>query len=221
MGYLDYIGLVIKDIKNRKFSAFLTLLAISLGILSIFVIVLVGEGFQTSIEKQFEQLGGNKLYISSEASGFSSGVFTRGLTDNEVIMVENKPFVEKAYPYYFKVAQMEYSREFKSLNVMGTTIDDEFFQEFNIDVEKGRIPKSNEKFSIVMGPIAAEETFDKEIVVGSNVYLEGYKFKVVGILESLGNPDDDKNVYFDIDTLRDIYEAEDNVGFIYANCIFS
>jgi len=58
--------------------------------------------------------------------------------------------------------------------------------------------------------------FQKEVRVGSNIYIKDTKFKVIGILKSVGNPEDDKNAYFPIDTLRDIYESGDQVHFIYA-----
>lgn len=211
--YLDFIKLVLRDINRRKFSSFLTLFAISLGILTIFVIFLLGQGFEKSIEDQFNQFGANKLYVTSKTASFA-GDLTKGLDDNVVILIKNRPYVDEVYPYYAKTAQLKFGKEFKSKQFFGSNVDEDYFQDFNLDIKEGRYPSLSEKYSVVVGPEFAKNFYDKEVVVGSNLYLKDTKFKVVGILESLGNPQDDSSIYFQIDTLRDIFDAGDNVGFI-------
>jgi putative ABC transport system permease protein len=212
--YLDYIKLVLRDINRRKFSSFLTLFAISLGILTIFVIFLLGQGFEDSIETQFNQFGSNRLYVSSSTANLGSTTVTKGLTDSEVDLIESRPYVDIVYPYYAKSSQVEFSKEFKQIQVLGSNIGQSYFEEFNLEVGEGRFPKSNEKFAVVMGPLAATEIYSKDIRVGSNLIVEDTKFKVVGILESLGNPQDDRSFYFNIDSIRDLFDAGDNVGFL-------
>ncbi|MCA9459256.1 MAG: ABC transporter permease [Nanoarchaeota archaeon] len=211
---LDYLKLIFKDINQRKFSSFLTFFAISLGILTIFVIFLLGQGFEDSIAAQFEQLGSNKLYITSSTTNLGSTSITKGLSETEVKLIENKPYVEKVYPYYSKPGQIKYGNEFKQSLLFASRIDEEFFSDFNLEIDQGRFPKQSEKYSIVIGPRAAKDLFEKEIQVGSNIYVKDTKFKVVGITQSIGNPQDDSNMYFQIDTLRELYGDGDNVGFI-------
>ncbi len=213
---LDYVSLIYKDIKGKKFSSFLTFFAISLGILSIFVIVLVGAGFEQSINKQFEQLGSNRLMISYSGSQLTSLSFKKGLTDTEVKLIENKPYISKVSPHIIKNVQIQYGNEYVQRLILGSYNDQEYFEDFNVKIEEGRYPKPNEKYAMVVGPVFAEELFSREVKVGSNLYLKGTKFKVVGITESVGNPEDDKNVYVNIDTLRDLYEMGDQVQLIYA-----
>lgn len=208
--------IVFEDIKARKFSSFLTFFAISLGILSIFVIILVSQGFEQSIQKQFEQLGSNRLIITYSGSSSAALNFKDGLTDTEVKLVENRPYIKQVAPHIIKNVQIEYSNEFKQRSVMGANLDEAYFNDFNFKLDKGRFPKANERYSIVIGPAAATDIFKKDIQVGSNVYIKGVKFKVVGILESVGNPEDDKSFFVNIDTIRDIYEDGKNVNLMYA-----
>lgn len=209
---LDFLGLVFKDIKKRKFSSFLTLFAISLGIASIFLISLLTIGLGESFTKQFEEFGANRLYVSSATSSFTSSTQTEGLTDNDLDYIKGRPYVDEVYPYYFKSYQAKYGNEFQTVRVIGTTLSEDYFEQYNMDVEVGRHVKPNEKYSLLIGPVAATDIFSKDLAVGSNVYIKDTKFKVVGILESLGNPEDDRSVYANIDTLRDIDEAGDDVG---------
>lgn len=209
---LDLIRLIFKDINRRKFSSFLTLFAISLGILSIYLITLVSLGFEQSVEQQFEQFGSNRLYVSENFGASSS--FSSGLTDNDINLIESRSYVDKVYPYYTRNSQLEFSNEFRQKTVLGVELSQDYFIDTNFELAQGRFPNLNEKFSMVVGPEFVENGFDKELRVGSNIYIRDNKFKVVGILESIGNPQDDSSVYVNIDTLREIFEAGDTVGLV-------
>ncbi len=208
----SYLILIIEDIKRKKFSSFLTFFAISLGILSIFVITILSTSFEDSITKQFEDLGTNRLFITT-SQGFST-TQTSGFTDNDINYISSQPYVDKVYPYYYKGAQLEYNREFSSTVLVGTQLSQEFFEDLTLEVKEGRLPNSREEYSLVVGPIAAENLFSRELQVGANINIKDTKFKVVGVLESLGNPEDDSIVYGDLDTLRELFGDGDQVGIL-------
>jgi putative ABC transport system permease protein len=214
MKFLDLINLVIKDLKYKKLTSFLTLFAISLGILSLFVIFILSSSFQKSIDSQFEKLGSNRLYITTVDNSFTSTSFTKGLTDKEVNLVSNKPYVIDVFPYYMKSDQIKFGNDYFSTRILGSNINDYFFESYDMDLIKGRFPKSNEKYSLVIGNKVYDGLLDKKVELGSNLYINDKKFKVVGILKSVGNPDDDSVIYANINTLRDIYGAKDSVGFM-------
>lgn len=212
---LDFLNLVFKDIKGRKFSSFLTFFAISLGILTIFVIVLVGQGFEQSIQDQFDQLGSNRLIVQTTGSSAFSGELQKGLTDNEVNIVQNRPYIEDVQPHIIKNILIKHGDTSVNKMVMGVTFNEEYFEDYNIKIEKGRFPREIDKFGVILGPKAAEELFDRELYVGSNLYIKDMKFKVVGIHETIGNQEDDRNVYLNINTIRDLYDLDDNVDMMF------
>ena len=212
---LSILFVVFKDLKNRKFSSFLTFFAISLGILSIFVIFLISLGFTNSIQKQFEKVGTNLLIISPEGS--SSLDFSKtGLTDNDLKLVDSRPYIKSSSGFYIRSTQIEFDREFKSTIVMGTDITKTGFENFNMELNKGRFGNRNEKYSMIIGSKVAKDLFNKRVEIGNNVYINGIKFKVLGILKSVGNPSDDSNVYVNIDSLRKIYNKGNFLSTIYA-----
>ena len=210
---MDYLKLILKDIKNRKFSSFLTFFAIGLGILSIFTIILVSQGFTQSIEQQFEKIGSNRLIISATGSGVTMN--KKSLTDNVIPLIESKPFVLEASPHYFTTAQIKYQNEYIGRMILGTNFDEDYFKSFNLEISEGRYPKSVDKYGVVIGPKAATDLFDKELKIGSNIYIKDTKFKVIGITESLGNPEDDKNMYFNLKTLRNLYNDGEKINMLY------
>ena len=189
----------------------MTLFAISLGILTIFLIFLLSSGFSSSIDAEFDKLGSNRLYVSSAVSGLS-GSSSKSLTDNLVSQVENRPYVKKVFPYIMQTAQLNFGSEFVSKLVIGTKLSEEYFDANSATIAAGRFPKESEKYSIVIGSAAATDIFKKDLRVGSNVIISGTKFKVVGILNSFGNPEDDKNVFINMYTLRTVFDLEDEIG---------
>jgi putative ABC transport system permease protein len=211
---IEYLNFILNDIKNKKLSSFLTFFAICFGILSIFTIILISQGFEQSIEKEFEKMGSNRIIVSSKNNDLMYS--KKGLTDNEVKIIENKPFIIQVSPHYFKSTQIKYSNEYKKGFVFGCNFDKEYFEDFNVEIEKGRYPKPSDKYGIIIGPEFAKNLFKKELRVGSNLYIKDKKFKVIGILKSVGNPEDDKNAYVNIDSFRNLNDVGDQVGVVYA-----
>ncbi|NQZ84701.1 MAG: ABC transporter permease [Nanoarchaeales archaeon] len=207
----DLMKLVISDLYKKKFSSFLTLFAISLGVLTIFLIFLLSSGFSSSLDAEFDKLGTNRLYVSSKVTGLS-GSSSKSLTDNLLKQVQNRPYVKDIFPYVMQTVQLKSGTQFISKMVIGTHLSQTFFDANSGKISQGRFPKLSEKYSIVLGSNAGEELFDKDLRVGSNLFIDGVKFKVVGILESFGNPEDDKNVFVNIDTIRNIFDLGDSIA---------
>jgi len=209
---LDLIKLIIADFKKRKFSTFLTFFSISLGILAVFVIILVSIGFESSIVKQFDSLGANRIYVMNSNSNFGTNLQNKKFSDFEIDLIKRQSYILEVHPYFYKNLQLKFSNQFKLKQVIGTNLNENYFSDLNFDIELGRFPSQKEKYSLVVGPAFAKDYFDKEILVGSNIYIGDTKFKVVGILKSIGNPQDDKNVYANINTIRDITNSGNSVG---------
>ena len=70
-----------------------------------------------------------------------------------------------------KNVQLEYSKEFKSKLVFGSILKKDFFVNYNLEIEKGRYPRENEKSVVIIGPRMADDFFKKDISVGSNIYI--------------------------------------------------
>ena len=208
----DLLRLVVNDLLRKKFSSFMTFFAISLGIFIIFLIVLVSAGFESSIEDFFDQYGANRVYITS-GSGIAPDGST-ALSDREVELIEQRPFVDKAYGYVTRRGTLTMGSEDRPANLIGYKFDGEFFDTYNLDFSQGREPSQGESNAVVFGSQAAEEIFSREIRLGTSVELRGERFRIVGVLEPVGNQQDDNQVYFDLDTLRDLYDLEDNLEMI-------
>ena len=150
----DFLSLVLKDIKGRKFSSFLTFFAISLGILTIFVIILVSQGFEQSIQAQFEQLGSNRIIIQAQGTNAFTGQIQKGLTENEVNLIANRPYIKDVQPMTVQVTNLKYGSDTTTRMIFGIPFNEDYFKDYNIEIEQGRYPKDSDRYSIVIGPDA-------------------------------------------------------------------
>jgi len=153
--FTDLIKLILKDIKRRKVSSFLTFFAISLGILTIFLIILLSIGFENSVKSEFESLGVNRLYVSSTGSNFGSSDAGISLTESDVEYIENRAYVEEAYPYKGESVSLRFGNDFEQKTIYGVEFTEEFFEVLTYEMEEGRFPRQ-EKFGAIIGPRAAK-----------------------------------------------------------------
>lgn len=203
MVHQDFFLIAIKDMKKKKFSTFLTVFAISLGILSIYVILSINQNFNTSIQDQLDDFGADKVFI--QKTGGSDVLFDKQL----ISQIERISNIEKVYGYALESLQFENGREFERVSVLASELSEDFFEDNTIEIERGQAPSPNSDFVIVMGPLVAKEEFSQELDVGQSLTIAGVKFKIVGIAEELGNPQDDSTIYMQYDVLQRFGLVED------------
>ena len=211
-----FLYLILRDISRKKFSTLLTLFAISLGVLAVFVIVIVSSSFQKSITEQFEKVGSNKLYISKVERGVIPQGNKKELSDNLFLEISSKPFIDSVIPLYSARKQIKYGREYKSKAIFGVEFTNKNIEDLGLEVEFGRVPKKNEKYVALVGPDFLSDGFEKDLSLGSKVEIGENKFKIVGIFKSVGNPEDDQNFMLPLNSLREIQNEPEGVTLFYA-----
>ena len=145
------------------------------------------------------------------------GNFLGSLTDVDVETIQKLGEVDMVSPFLYLSKEVEFGREKGFIQqILGFTTDnsEEKFRAYNIDIEQGRAFKEGETGVAVIGPLLANDFFDKEVRIGNKLTMKGQDFKVIGILEAVGNSEDDTALYVPMDELRELYEQGDSVSFI-------
>ena len=210
-----FLTLILKDLGRKKFSSFLTLFAISLGILAVFVIVVIGASFENSIKSEFEKVGSNRLYVTQSSQNFIPTGESKKLNDNIVREVGSKPFVEEVHTFYAKNFQVEYRREFIGKTIWGMEFKQNALGDLGLEIKDGRPPRKDESFVMIVGPKFLEDGFSKELQIGSKISIEDRKFKIIGVTKEVGNPEDDSNVYIPLKDIRTLTENSQGISFLY------
>ena len=205
-GYLHLIKTAIGDFKRSKVRTFLTALGITIGVLSVVMLIALGLGLKNYLKEQFENMGANLVMIlpgSGFGGGEGSSAMGAGLVagtkfdETDVASLKRIPNNKYVVPLYFSSAAVEAEGRKKSSYLMG--VSEDHFALMNSKVLKGELFSKSQVQArakvAVLGFTIAKDLFDQaEDGVGKTIRFENSRFKVIGVLEKVGDPDQDASV---------------------------
>ncbi|MEM5872386.1 MAG: ABC transporter permease [Candidatus Aenigmatarchaeota archaeon] len=217
---LESLKISFDSFKHRKVSSILTVIGIVIGIAAIISLVSIGEGLRQAVSKQLEAFGSDKIIVSpSSAGGLGFGFLGEGLKEEDVKKIERIDGVKTAAGVLFKTLPLTFKKETQTTYVVGVNAKDAekvFLDIQSFELREGRYFKEGESGLIVIGSLVSEKMFSKEVKIGDIVYIKNKKFKVVGIMKSMGSRQDDSQVYVSLDDLREIVGNENTLNFVFA-----
>ncbi|MBU3906890.1 MAG: ABC transporter permease [Nanoarchaeota archaeon] len=217
----DFLLLAFNNLKRKKLRSWLTMIGIFIGIAAVVGLISLGQGLQNTISEQFQQLGSDKIIISTKTLGPPGSATSDKLIlkEKDLKTIQNVRGVEWAIGFLVKTGQTKFKGETRIGFTMGINPEDlkrlEEVQPFYI--EKGRGLKEGDKFKALAGWSHANgDIWKRNIEVGDSMEIEGQEFKIVGILKKQGNPIDDNSFTIPKDTLREIMTVGDEESGILA-----
>ncbi len=200
---LDYFNIILNDLKHKRLRSWLTIIGIIISIASIVSLISLAQGFKAGVNKQFENMGSDKITIAPKMFVGSSP-----LTKIDLEKVKQVNGVKSASGIIYKIAPLTFSNQRKYAYLTGLPLDKESKKLFesmkSFKIVEGRDLKPGDKYKILLGSYAADGLFSKRIKVGDSVTLLGKKFRVVGIVGSFGDREDDSAVYVPVTIARNL-----------------
>ena len=92
MGAAMAFKMAIRSIVSSKMRSFLTMLGIIIGILSVIILISIGQGTKQQIASQIQNLGTNLISVNI------TGNKNKGLTDAEIQSLKEKPGIKDIAP---------------------------------------------------------------------------------------------------------------------------
>jgi len=208
----DFFILALRNLKKRKLRSFLTILGIFISVATIFLLISLSLGLQGAIEEQFRLLGTDKFFI--QARGQSAGPGTEGavmLTQADVDVIDKIPGIKEITYFMVSPAKIESGKEIKFTNVGGIPLDSTalYFESFSLDVEEGRFLEEGDTGEVVVGSQYKGQFLDVDI--GNKIKINDKPFRVKGILEPVGNPQDDRFIYMSEEDFRLLFSIEERI----------
>jgi putative ABC transport system permease protein len=205
----EYFSLAVRNIRTRSLRSWLTVLGIIIGVFLIVSLLSLSEGLKTTINKQLQALGGEMVMVmpGGEADLMTSMMFGGSKLQREDIeAIQDAPGVDTVSVMSYTGITVRYENESKQVAISGLgpwKESVELFSNFyGWQLKEGRWPSKGNQ--IVVGSYAASDLFAREIKAGSEITVKGKKLVVAGILNSVGNQQDDSMIYMDMDTYQDI-----------------
>ncbi len=213
----DYFKLAYRNLRKRKLRTWLTLIGIFVSIATIFMLVSLSLGLQNAVQEQFETLGTDKFFVQP-ATGFlgpPGSIDKIILTEKDVREIEKVAGVRQVAYYIAGNAKIEFNDITRYQIVWGVSLENNLvFEIGNLKINEGRFIEEGDS-GITIGILyKTGNLFEKPVRVGERITINGQDFKVKGILEKIGNPDDDRAVYMDIEKARELFEIPKRIDWI-------
>ena len=210
----DYLIFALQSLRHRKLRTWLTVIGIVIGIASIIALISISQGLENAIVEQFEKMGSNRLFVMPEGQAMQA---LSGLTTRDTERIEKMPEVEWVNPYVFTGEEVEFSKEKQFvLQVLGLETEGlaEKWEDMDFDLIEGRMPNKKQSKIAIIGYKTARGLFKKDIHLKNKIKIKDKDFRVIGVVEEIGNDADDTAVWVDIDDFRELFNKPDEVNMI-------
>lgn len=218
---IDFFMLSWNNLRRRRLRSWLTMIGIFIGIAAVVALISLGQGLEQAITNQFQQFGSDRIIIQERGLQGPPGSGTTNstkLTEQDVKVVKRVNGVKGAAGIIVKTAKVELNNELDFVFVFGLpqASDEKDIVSF-FKVEQGRNLKEADSDKVVVGVRYTEgKVFTKKVSIGDKINIEGKDFRVVGVLQRIGNPFDDSALMIDKETIKELYGIKDDVSIIHA-----
>ncbi len=204
----EYFKIAVRNLKTRSLRSWLTILGIVIGVFLIIGLLSLSEGIKATITQQLRALGGEIIFVMPGDISNLLSMFMGGakLERADIEAMKKTKGVEKVLTMSYQSVVTRYEDEGKTIFLAGVPWAEgiEILEKFQgWSLEKGEWPVPGRR-EVVVGQQVAYEIFNKDIKVASDIVLKGRKFKIVGILNSLGSKTDDSFVYMDMPLYQEL-----------------
>lgn len=218
----DMLKYVLNNINQRKMRSFLTSLSILVGITAIFALVSFGAGVSGYLEQVFEDMGTDKMVVQARTFG-PPGTGSETFTEEDARFVGRQQGIDTATGVslrYGAVRSVSEQRPAQAivLGIETTTRESQLVKDLlTVDVIEGRWLRRGEEGVAVVGYNYKEDNrmFERGLSVGDRIVLEGEEIRIVGILDSIGNPEDDSMAIISDSYYNHLYGQSDEYNMIY------
>ncbi|MBX7133977.1 MAG: ABC transporter permease [Fimbriimonadaceae bacterium] len=180
-------------LRLHKLRAFLTMLGVIIGVMSVTLIVMISGAFQSYLESQFAKIGSDTIFVAFNPSRLERGQIQGDLENLRLedieYLKERTGKIELASGYR-EAGRHTVKAGDKELKDVGVRAIDQNFIELNrIELKEGRYinEKDNEEKAnvCVISADTAKGLFKDDDPIGKYVTMQGLTLQVIGISEPL------------------------------------
>jgi putative ABC transport system permease protein len=219
----DLIKYSWNNIMHRKKRSFLTILSIFIGVMAIFALISFGQGLSKYVSSISAQMGSDKI-IMQPKGGFGDPTAAGGtFVDKDVEFVKKVNGVSDAAGIIVRTATVQRTLKDKTRVIyvegMPTSGPEKRLMDelSTLKLLEGRELRDQDKDNVVVGWEYSQpnKIFEKPLSVGDHIYVNGIKVQVVGFYSAIGNPQDDRNIYFSTQGIVDVLSVKKEYASIF------
>ncbi len=226
--FRENVRIAMSSIKSQLLKTILTIVIIGFGIFSLVGSLIAVDALSASIGSNFESMGANTFNIQRYEFDVQRGGGEREKV-NPIISYDNiREFIDKYdYPYTQTSvsftgtarAEIKYGNEKTDPEVAVYGVNEHYLQNTGTKIERGRefnvFDIQNNNKVCVIGADFYKNLFKDDDPINKTISVRGAKFKVIGVMESLGSSfgnNRDLRVLIPIQTARGIF-TQPNINY--------
>ncbi|MFN2478001.1 MAG: ABC transporter permease [Pseudonocardiaceae bacterium] len=204
MSLREAFRIALRGLRAHRLRSVLTMLGIIIGVAAVIFLVAIGNGVQSSVNAKIQPLA-NLITIVPSTGNVPGGGPPKDLIDDDVTALEKQvPDAAAVIPAATGQALAETDTTQFRAAVIGST--DRWLEVSNRDLQVGSFFDEAQVRSVarvvVLGPTVASTLFgDAGAALGRTVRVNHQIFRVIGVMQSVGEPGDN-NVVMPLDTAR-------------------
>ncbi|MBI5367736.1 MAG: ABC transporter permease [Planctomycetes bacterium] len=219
MNFYDSFLLAFETLAVNKVRSLLTMLGILIGVVSVILLVSIGDGAKQYVSDQVSSLGSNILIVfagKTQTHGSGPPILqsvNKMTIEDSMAIVKECPSVKRVAPILVGNAAVRFENRSRDTTVIGTT--NEFQEVRNLRVEVGSyLPEASalsESRVCVLGRVVKRELFGDDNPLGRLVTVGGTKYRVVGVMRRKGRSlglDLDDLVFIPVKSSQRLFNAE-------------
>lgn len=212
----DLIDSSLKSLTRTKARSVLTMLGIVIGVMSVIMMLSMGEAAQRYILAQVSSFGSDVIFVMNGPSvdeGQPSLFVKESLTYNDVRKLQTEPWVIAIAGKVQQGDRLTANGLDTDVQVLGTMPDEVLLSDLKMDVGSFFSTASVESHAreIILGFDIADAAFGAEDPLGKTVKINQVGFKVIGVIQKSGSKgftNVDKQVYMPVTAALDLYNKQ-------------
>ena len=197
MNPVETIKMAFSAIWANKIRSFLTMLGVIIGVMSVTVLMGIGQGATSSVTDSIAEMGTNMLTVNIQTRrvGFggrnnrnqrsSSAKGTVILKAEDVLSLKDNEYSQSVSPTVSGSLTVKAGSTNTNASVMGVYPD--YANIVNTELASGRYiidaDVTNRSAVCIVGQELATDLFGNTNVVGNTLHVDGRKFRIVGVLD--------------------------------------
>jgi len=212
----EHFKIAIKNLRTRSLRSWLTILGVVIGIFLVVTLLSLSEGVKNAILAQVRMMGENVLMVMPGEGGDIMTAMMGGLilADENIRAIKQAEGVDLVIPILWRANTARYQGEARTVFIMGyprKEAQDFFIENMGFHIAKGNWPKAGRR-EVTVGHLVPIEIFPG-METGDEIIIEGKRFKVTGVLRSLGNRQDDSMIGLDLEYFQQVTGIKEGAHF--------
>ena len=201
----EYFKIAVKNLVTRRVRSWLTTLGIAIGIFLIVSLLSLSQGLKGAVMSQLNMMGKDLIFIMPGGEMMTSLMGGNKLTEEDLKIIKKTKGIIKIASIDYTSVLARYGNLKKNVLLYGADWResmDILKNDTGWSMAQGRWPNSG-KNEVIIGSAVASEIFPN-IKIGAELNIEGRKFLLVGILNSVGSKQDDSMIGLDMSIFKSV-----------------